>query len=184
MPWASYSFGASAMSKIEMMLGAVVFLQLEKRLCKFGANQRQAWVIGKGRAIVLGGPGQVAARLEDQAFNEELPVSAKFARQGIAFEEACRQFVLAGFCTAVISSFTRVASVEASYSAICWGDGVDGCLGQSGCATSRAEQESAQKTVRILVCRFPDLMDMRQSPERYWPLKAPLMVQKAALDHR
>ena len=48
--------------------------KLEKCLGKFGANQCQARIIGKGRTIVLGGPGQVAARLEDKAFNEELAV--------------------------------------------------------------------------------------------------------------
>ena len=63
-----------------MMLGAVVFLQGKKCLGEFGANQRQARIIGQRRAIVLGRPGQIAARLEDKAFNEELPVWAKLSR--------------------------------------------------------------------------------------------------------
>ena len=66
--------------KIEMVLGAIVLFELEKRLGKFGANQSQARIIGQCRAIVLGRAGEVAARLEDKAFNKELAVFSELAQ--------------------------------------------------------------------------------------------------------
>ena len=61
-----------------MVLGAIILLQLEKRLGEFGANQSQARIIGQRRAIVLGRPGQVSACLEDKTLNKQLAIFAEF----------------------------------------------------------------------------------------------------------
>ena len=59
-----------------MVLGAIILFEKEKRLSKLGADQGQARIIGQCGAIVLGGSSQVAARLEDEAFDEKLPAGA------------------------------------------------------------------------------------------------------------
>ena len=81
--------------KIEMVLGAIVLFQLEKRLGKLGTNQCQARIIGQRHAIVLGRPGEVAACLEDKAFDEKLPVGAELPGQGVAHQKHLCQIMLA-----------------------------------------------------------------------------------------